>query len=95
MKWEPKAIHIVANHGRLCGAKVRPWPERCLAEKWSSKLPICEDCITEYKKRTGRDYNSSPQPKEPEQVGGLFLIDFGARTNKGTSGVLWEAKRNG
>ena len=88
MKWEPEAIHIVANHGRLCGTKIRPWPERCMEEKWSSKLPICEDCITEYKKRTGRDYKSAPVPKQTrrvEQVGGLFLSDYRAFGYKGTT----------
>ena len=99
MKWEPEVIHIVMGsinekgHGRLCGAKVKAWPEHCMDDKWARKLPICEDCKEEYeqrygreyKKRTDRDYNSTPRPMKTERVGGLYLIDFEARSNKGTS----------
>jgi hypothetical protein len=84
MKWEPKMVHIVMG-GRLCGAKERAWPEHCLDNEWSRHLPICEDCKIEYKRQTGRDYNSTPRPMKTERVGGLYLIDFGARSNKGTS----------
>ena len=94
MKWAPEVVHIVMGsisekeHGRLCGAKVRPWPEHCMDDKWARKLPICEDCKAEYKRKTGRDYKSTPTPRETrrvEQVGGLFLSDYRAFGYKGTT----------
>ena len=52
-KWVPTKMHFSWGGERLCGERVRTWPEEYMSESAGlyQKLPKCTDCEAELMKR--------------------------------------------